>query len=291
MGWLGMGITQSDTFCEVYDEFIASYHAGKEPLDISQSILDEYEASFDSANSILNEVYFAIAKAQWMCGALSPQIMETVQRIASTNSDIGFLRDLGADEHDLRLREKNIAKFVNRLSTPRKFPLVRKPPILEKSLPDFVVGNCYSYKVLDKYYAILILDKIQLPRLSPMFLCCLLNRAEKAPLIEIDENLEKARSLALFSAREFLPFSRFRYISSVTVDRGFASRWFENNQFYIGNRSHLLKYTCNDPAIPISQILRLSIPFEERNNLSPLPYCILDYSRDAFIDSVDISID
>lgn len=63
MGCLGMGVTQSDEFCEVYDRFMESYNQGKCVADIRNEILGQYHAEFDDADGVMHDVYFALAKA------------------------------------------------------------------------------------------------------------------------------------------------------------------------------------------------------------------------------------
>ena len=74
MGCWGMGIAQTDEFCEVYDDFMERYDEGKEPAEISEEILAEYHKEFDDSDGVMHDVYFALAKAEWMCGALSERI-------------------------------------------------------------------------------------------------------------------------------------------------------------------------------------------------------------------------
>lgn len=64
-----MGIVQSDEYCEIYERFMEEYDQGKPLSNIKNDILDEYLEEFDSKDGILHDVYFAIGKAEWMCGA------------------------------------------------------------------------------------------------------------------------------------------------------------------------------------------------------------------------------
>ena len=43
MGCWGMGITQSDEYCEIYERFMVEYDEGKPLAEIKQDILEEYE--------------------------------------------------------------------------------------------------------------------------------------------------------------------------------------------------------------------------------------------------------
>jgi hypothetical protein len=78
MGCWGMGITQSDEYCEIYDRFMEEYDEGKPLLDIKQDILDEYLEEFDEDDGVLHDVYFAIGKAEWMCGGISDEILDKI---------------------------------------------------------------------------------------------------------------------------------------------------------------------------------------------------------------------
>ena len=42
MGCWGMGMTQSDEFCEVYDNFMEQYNNGDEVSVITEKILKDY---------------------------------------------------------------------------------------------------------------------------------------------------------------------------------------------------------------------------------------------------------
>lgn len=106
-----MGLTQSDEYCETYDRFMEEYDLGKEPADIAKEILGEYLAEFGSNSGILHDVYFAIAKAQWMCQDLSPEIRQKVSEIIESDANITFLRELSATEADLKIRKKNLHAF------------------------------------------------------------------------------------------------------------------------------------------------------------------------------------
>ena len=60
MGCWGMGITQSDEYCEIYERFMEEYDEGKPLIDIKQDILDEYLEEFDEDDGVLHDVYFAV---------------------------------------------------------------------------------------------------------------------------------------------------------------------------------------------------------------------------------------
>ena len=158
MGIWGMGLTQSDEFCEVYDKFMEEYNSGKEPHDISESILTEYYSEFNDNDGVMHDVYFALAKAEWMCCAQSEKVLLKVKEIINTDANIAFYRELCATESDLRARKKSLQKFWNSLQAPRKFAKKRVTP--PKNIPVAILdkGTVFWYKRKSKYFAAIVLD-------------------------------------------------------------------------------------------------------------------------------------
>lgn len=78
MGVWGMGLAQSDEFCEVYERFMEAYDGGEAVPEIEKAILDSCHAEFDDADGVMHNVYFALAKAEWMCCAPSERILRRV---------------------------------------------------------------------------------------------------------------------------------------------------------------------------------------------------------------------
>ena len=110
MGCWGMGITQSDEFCEVYDRFLEEYDQGRAVAEIREGLLLEYLGECDEEDGVLHDVYFAIAKAEWMCAEQSKAILDKVRYIIDNDLNITFYRELGATKSDLQLRCKNFGR-------------------------------------------------------------------------------------------------------------------------------------------------------------------------------------
>lgn len=157
MGCWGMGIAQSDEYCEIYDRFMEEYDEGKPLSDIEKDILDEYLDEFDKSDGILHDVYFAIGKAEWMCGGISDDIYDKISHIIESGDNITFYRELGAIEADLKQRKKNLDRFLASLSSPRgktkkrkvqteKYVAIEKP-----KLPSFRCGDVFAYIIDGKY--------------------------------------------------------------------------------------------------------------------------------------------
>lgn len=119
MGCWGMGITQSDEYCEVYERFMEDYDEGKAVADITHDLLEEYLEQFEPDDGVLHDVYFALGKAQWMCGGISDTLLERIRQIVENEENIRFYRELEATEKDLKDRRRNLQKFLASLSVPR----------------------------------------------------------------------------------------------------------------------------------------------------------------------------
>ena len=98
MGCWGMGMTQSDEFCEIYNRFMEEYDKGEEICEIKKAILSEYLEQFEEKDGVLHDVYFAIAKAEWMCGALSEEMLARVKEIVEKGENLVFYKELGASD-------------------------------------------------------------------------------------------------------------------------------------------------------------------------------------------------
>lgn len=165
MGCWGMGITQSDEYCEIYERFMEEYDEGKPVKDITGDILEEYLAEFEAEDGILHDVYFALAKAQWMCGGAQSEIMEKVRSIIHSGANLDFLRELEADERDLKQRKRNLDKFLSGLEIPRATVRKRKkpenayiPPKKHPPLPPVRLGNVVVYPVNGGWRALLVIQ-------------------------------------------------------------------------------------------------------------------------------------
>ena len=84
------GMAQTDEFCETYDNFMEEYDEGKPVAEITAGILAKYHAEFDDDDGIMHDIYFALAKAEWMCREQSEAILARVKEIIETKANIEF---------------------------------------------------------------------------------------------------------------------------------------------------------------------------------------------------------
>ena len=163
MGCWGMGIAQTDEFCEYYDNFMEEYDNGKAVAEITLGILAKYHAEFDDDDGVMHDVYFALAKAEWMCCEQSELILNRVKEIIESGANIEFYRELEASEKDLIVRQRNLEKFLTMIHTPREKPRKRKrtaPPV-EKTFPPLEIGDCFAYKYDSGYRVMCILERFK----------------------------------------------------------------------------------------------------------------------------------
>jgi hypothetical protein len=219
MGCWGMGLTQSDEFMEIYDSFMEEYDKGKAVSDITNEILARYHAEFDDNDGVMHDVYFALAKAEWMCCEQSDKILGRVREIISSGDNIIFLRSLDATESDLKIREIRLGSFLQQLQTPRSSPRKRvKNRDGIKELPPFVIGECYRYKYNDGYRIFVVLDRKKPSGFREMFFCAVLAKSFSAKeAMSADCLSEKVLNFGCFAGEDFPGMSMLKKVSEISV--------------------------------------------------------------------------
>lgn len=220
MGCWGMGISQSDEFCEIYDKFMRSYNEGKSVEEITASIIAEYQSEFDDIDEVMHDVFFALAKAEWMCCSQSALVLNRVKEIIESGANINFYRELGATEKDLKLRQKNLDKFWDSLQTPRAKPRQRRtdPLEIEKALPPLAVGECYCYKYDNGYRVFAVLEFNRAQGWRDMVCCAIFKRTyATCELKNVDFFYEPVHSISYYLGEELLGYSAIKKIADISV--------------------------------------------------------------------------
>ena len=217
MGCWGMGLTQSDEFCEVYDAFMEAYDEGQAVADITANLLKEYREEFDDGDGILHDVYFAIAKAEWMCCEQSDEIISKVKDIIERDLNIIYYRELYATESDLKIRKRNLQKFWISLQTPRKVARKRSATQTKSECAIIDKGTLFWYKRKSKYDDAVVLDIV-----DNLFFVALSNEMKVAPK-NIDDLLNAdARIASWFSI--LIPESQIHTISKIELEQSYNGR-------------------------------------------------------------------
>lgn len=244
MGVWGAGLTQSDEYCEVYDSFMEKYDAGESAEAITDEILNGYLSEFDAEDGILHDVYFALAKCQWMCGICSERIMNTVKDIIQNGKNLEFLKELDASDCFLRDRKKNLEKFLLSLETPRKSPRKRKLPPKEKPLPPANIGDVFSYKGETGLRILVVLDSWDKTKWCEGYFCCILDQEYQAKPDLHELTLEKIGQIGIYDSKAFLPASKIHFIGNLRIPPNKYEELF-GNSLLIGCREDF--YTSKRP--------------------------------------------
>lgn len=250
MGCWGMGMTQSDEFCEIYDRFMDRYNNGDEASVITEEILKEYHSEFSDEDGIMHDVYFALAKAEWMCCAQSKRILDRVREIIESGANIIFYRELEVAEKDLKIRQKNLEKFWTSLQTPREKPRQRRIDPLDriKELPPVQPGECYAYKHEGGYRVLVILDRFKEPHLLEQI--CVSVLRDTFPTRPADVETEKIAYIANYIGIEFLGKSNLHKLSAIDLAPDFRKRIPPHYVSWYGHKKDFHKETL--PALNIS---------------------------------------
>lgn len=254
MGVWGAGLTQSDEYCEVYDSFMEKYDEGEPVEAITEQILNDYLSEFDTDDGILHDVYFALAKCQWMCGAISSTIMGTVNDIIQNGKNLQFLKELDADDRFLRDRKKNLDKFLLSLETPRNNPRKRKLPPKERPLPPASVGDVFSYKGTAGLRIVVVLDAWDKTKWCEGYFCCILDKEYQAKPDINELALEKIGQVGLYDAKDFLPASKIRLIGRIRIPPNKYEELF-GNSLLIGTREDFYTSKRTNQSMTLEELL------------------------------------
>lgn len=144
MGTWGTGISSNDTYADVYDEFFELYDAGLSVKEITERLIASNQETINEPDSS-NDFWFALAKAQWECKELAPDIFDRVRTIIQTGTDLEVWRRQGADEKSIAKRKIVLAKFLAQLQTERPKAKSRKKKVIRQ--PVFEKGDCLTFKL------------------------------------------------------------------------------------------------------------------------------------------------
>ena len=176
MGCWGMGMTQSDQFMETYETFMDEYNEGAAVPNITKKILEQYLKDFSADDPILHDVWFGLAKAEWMCCEQSEEVLTRVREIIESGANLDFYRESGANNQDLKTRKRNLDAFWRTISTPRAKPRKRTPEPKAKQLPPLEQGDVVTYPVEGGRRVLIVLDRPQVTAYYQPLFCCILKR-------------------------------------------------------------------------------------------------------------------
>jgi len=249
-----MGVQQSDQYCEVYDKFMDQYDQGKSVSEITKDILSHFSKEFNEDDGIMHDVYFALAKAEWMCCEQSQTVLNRVGTIISNDLNLGFYRELGSTESDLTLRRKKLNQFWTSLQNPKPGPRRRCPPPKERELPSVSTGDCLAYKFEDGFRIAIILDRYKRQGWKEQVLVCVLK--EKYSSFDIEYLDESVGYVNAHFADEFLPKSKIKKISKLVLPENSAAQFFGPTKIGMGLKKHMFRPFTKTFEIKLSELIR-----------------------------------
>ena len=239
MGCWGMGIAQTDEFCEYYDNFMEEYDNGKAVAEITADILAKYHAEFDDDDGVMHDVYFALAKAEWMCCEQSELVLNRVKEIIESGANIEFYRELEASEKDLIVRQRNLEKFLIMIQTPREKPRKRKrsaPPV-EKSFPPLEIGDCFAYKFDNGYRVMCILERFKPQKEKEQVTVVIFNGVYSAEELKTTDFCQEVMGrMFTVTADDFLGASVIKKVAHITVKPKSRDRLLGVSAFMYGDK-------------------------------------------------------
>jgi hypothetical protein len=153
MGTWGTGISSNDVFEDVKYDFFEMYNKGFEVPEITKVLIEENEELINSEEDS-NNFWFCLAKSQWECRALEPDVFEKVKDIIESGKDITLWHSLGTE---ISKRKKVLDNFLAQISVERKTARKRKVIKLRDAI--FEKGDCLVFQLADgDYCGIFILE-------------------------------------------------------------------------------------------------------------------------------------
>jgi hypothetical protein len=155
MGTWNTSISGNDEFMSVYETFKGLYaeYDGKKwlyDLDILKSKMQEQFAEKLNDKDTADEYWFAMAKAFWDYGIKDDSAYLKTQEIINSGSNLEVWKSLDATEKQLKERQKELAKFLEKLSVEKGKPNQRPKQV--NILPAFAAGELLAIKSEDGHY-------------------------------------------------------------------------------------------------------------------------------------------
>lgn len=158
MGAWGTAISSNDTYADAYAEFFDLYDEGLSVSEISIKLISSFSETVGDPDDA-NNFWFALAKAQWECKELDPELLTRIEGIVESGSDIAAWKRLDATDADLKKRAAALAKFLAKLRSEKPKARNRKKRIIRQ--PVFDKGECLAFKLANgNYGAAVVLEAV-----------------------------------------------------------------------------------------------------------------------------------
>jgi hypothetical protein len=151
MGRWGMGLSSSDEYMDVKDEFFDFFYKGIPTKKIEDTIIRDYSKEFKKNDGEWYDVYFALADCEWKCGNVSDWLVKKIKNIITNRKAISYFRELSATDKDIKIYAKNLEKFLAKITIKNPKPIVQK--IKKPYTPPLKAGDVFVWKIADSFRA------------------------------------------------------------------------------------------------------------------------------------------
>jgi hypothetical protein len=121
MGTWGTGVEDNDIYLDVKAEFLEQLSEGISNKKLLNYFLEDED--FEDISEETHHWWFAIADLFWAIGYLDKKVFKVVKKIIDSKADIEYWRECDAEEEDIVEREKELERFLLKISVPIETPL------------------------------------------------------------------------------------------------------------------------------------------------------------------------
>lgn len=233
MGTWGTGLSSNDTFADIYGEFFELYNEGQDVKEITTKLLATNKDLLDDKGDS-NNLWFAIAKAQWECKSLDKEVYNRVKYIIENKKDLDVWKELGADEKDIKQRDKILLKLLGQLGEEKTKPKSRKRKKIVN--PVFEKGTCLAFKLLNgNFGAAVVLEAIyDTPYGFNLVAVTTINKKDKPTIQEVVKadilflnygNWDNAQQVTWFTPKQFQKDAdKFEVIGTIQVSKKYDTK-------------------------------------------------------------------
>lgn len=155
----GTSISSNDTYSDIYGAFFEMYNKGDSVEEITKKIISQNQDLINDPDDS-NNLWFALAKAQWECKSLDSDVLNKVKDIIEKGLDLEVWKNLGATEKDIEKRKIALDNFLNQIKDERPKARSRKKKIIRQ--PVFQKGDCLTFKLENgNYGGAVVLDAVK----------------------------------------------------------------------------------------------------------------------------------
>ena len=121
MGAWETGILDDDVALDLYQDYLEKWDAGVDSPEAIRAALESANAELIADYDDGPVFYLALAKAQWECGVLQPNVLARIEEALADGSLLARWHEAD-DPDDLSRREEELKQFVEQLRVPSTTP-------------------------------------------------------------------------------------------------------------------------------------------------------------------------